>query len=63
LQEIAGVLEDTYGLKIHFKESALQQRKFTGALPSQDMHLFLDILAQSMDVQMIKNKDSVHITH
>jgi ferric-dicitrate binding protein FerR (iron transport regulator) len=61
LMEIAGVLEDNYGLKVFFKEPELQRRKFTGAIPNQKIDLFLTILAQSMDIEMTKDKDAVYI--
>jgi ferric-dicitrate binding protein FerR (iron transport regulator) len=61
LQEIASVLEDNYGLQVDFKEAGLQQRKFTGAIPNQNIDLFLTILAQSLNIEITKSKETVHI--
>jgi ferric-dicitrate binding protein FerR (iron transport regulator) len=61
LQEIASVLEDNYGLTVVFKEPGFYERKFTGAIPNQDINLFLTILSQSMNMQMTKNKDTIYI--
>jgi ferric-dicitrate binding protein FerR (iron transport regulator) len=61
LQEIALVLEDNYGLKVYFKEPALKQRKFSGAIPNHDIDLFLTILSQSMNIQMKKAENTIYI--
>jgi ferric-dicitrate binding protein FerR (iron transport regulator) len=61
LKEIALVLEDNYGIKMMFEEAGLQQRKFTGAIPNQDINLFLTILSQSMNIQMTKTNNTIYV--
>jgi ferric-dicitrate binding protein FerR (iron transport regulator) len=61
LYEIAQVLEDTYGVAVVFSDPALKYRRFTGAIPNRDMDLLLSILSQSMNIQMKKNNQTIHI--
>ncbi|MDO1444709.1 FecR domain-containing protein [Rhodocytophaga aerolata] len=61
LREIAQVLEDTYGVEVVFSDPALKYRRFTGAIPNHDMNLLLDILSQSMNIQMKKNNQTILI--
>jgi transmembrane sensor len=61
LQEIAQVLEDNYGVKIRFKEPGLRNRRFTGAIPNQNVNLLLSVLSQSMHIQMSKNNQTIII--
>jgi ferric-dicitrate binding protein FerR (iron transport regulator) len=61
LYDIAQVLEDNYGVQVQFEDPGLKSRKFTGAIPNQDLRLFLSVLAQSMDIKMLKNKHTILI--
>lgn len=61
LYEIAQVLEDNYGLEIRFVDSALKSRRFTGAIPNRSIDLLLSVLSQSMNIQIIKNNQTIII--
>lgn len=59
LYQIAQVLEDTYGLEVHFDEPGLRDRRFTGAIPNRNIDLLLSILSQSMNIHMMKNNQTI----
>lgn len=65
LSEIITMLEDNYGLQIEVKtEQNISQMHFQGTfLLDQDIHVFLEILAESFDFKLKKKDDKVIFYH
>jgi transmembrane sensor len=61
LYEIAQLLEDNYGMNVQFATPGLHNRRFTGSIPNQNIDLLLSVLSQSMNIQMIKNNQTIRI--
>jgi ferric-dicitrate binding protein FerR (iron transport regulator) len=62
LREITQTLEDTYGLHVVFREERLQDLPFTGDLPNQKVDLFLRILGESLDVDILRQGQTIIIS-
>ena len=54
--EIASILEDTYGIKIQFKDSTLLNKKLTGKLSLKSNEDFIENLAIILDVEVEKTE-------
>ncbi|CAN5525731.1 hypothetical protein BH23BAC1_BH23BAC1_20000 [soil metagenome] len=61
LHEISQVIEDNYGVSIEFSEASLANRNFTGVVSYQDLDLFLAILAESLNLNIIKKQEKILI--
>lgn len=59
IYQIAQYLEDTYGLFVVFREESLQDLRFTGAVPNQEIDLFLRVLGESMDVNISRQGQTI----
>lgn len=59
IYEIAQIIEDNYGYKVEFKNKSLKHRRFTGVVPSQDVELFLAVLAESLDLKITKVNNNI----
>ncbi|CAN5438930.1 hypothetical protein BH23BAC1_BH23BAC1_15720 [soil metagenome] len=59
LKEIAQVIEDNYGYEVKFQDQALANRNFTGSIPYQNVDLFLTVLAESFNLIITKNQDTI----
>lgn len=59
VKDIAQVLEDNYGMKVIFKDTQLEHRKFTGSVPNSNVDLFLSVFAESMNIHITKDKQTI----
>jgi transmembrane sensor len=62
VEEIAQQLEDMFGVKIHFKDERLRRSRFTGSVPNQKLDLFLQILAESLNLGIIRDGNTITLT-
>ena len=62
LQEIARIIEDYYGLKVKFENTALAEKTLTGSIPTDDLHTFLTVLSASIDVEMQQEENTLTIS-
>lgn len=54
LKDIALMLEDNYGYEVQIKNAALQDRRFTGSVPSDDIDMLLDKLSRVFNININK---------
>ncbi len=59
LQNIAQIIEDTYGLKVIIKDTAVAGRKFTATYPTDDVSILLKALATSFDLHIEQTKEQI----
>jgi ferric-dicitrate binding protein FerR (iron transport regulator) len=59
LSEIARLLEDNYGLEVTLKDEHLQERIFTGTIPTMQVEVLLTILEESMQINIIRKGNQV----
>ncbi|QHT67994.1 DUF4974 domain-containing protein [Rhodocytophaga rosea] len=64
LKEIAQLLEDNYGRPVIIQDKELADRRFTGAIPNENVELFLTVLGESLNVDIQSKDDTIQInTH
>lgn len=59
VKEIAHILEDDYGVKVTFADASIAERKFTGSVPKENLDLFINVLAESLNVAISLKKKEV----
>ena len=59
LKEIAQILKDNYGLNIIFQDKALEDKKFVGSIPSNDIEALFTALSKLYDIQVEKQGDNI----
>lgn len=59
MNEVARRLEDTYGVKVVFKDARLRQRKVSGSVENEDLNTLLDALSHSLELSIHKQKDTI----
>ena len=55
LREIAGALEDHYGVRVVIADEALARTQLTGAFPVRNLDMILELLPTIADVKVIRN--------
>lgn len=55
LQEIAHILEDSYGYKIHFANNEISKYKFRASIPTNRLDVIFTMLAKSLDLKIEKD--------
>ncbi len=61
INDIAQMLEDTYGYKVSIEDEQLASRKFTADIPSHDVDILLTLIAESLDVKAEKINNEIVI--
>ncbi len=59
LKEIAQILEDTYGMKVHFADPDLANRTFTATIPVNKPEVLLTALSESLNLRVSRNGNEV----
>ncbi|SDM10195.1 ferric-dicitrate binding protein FerR, regulates iron transport through sigma-19 [Catalinimonas alkaloidigena] len=59
LLDVAQTIEDTYGLRVVFADSALAARRFTGTIPTSDLDGLLVSLAETFDLTLERDATQV----
>ena len=59
LYEIRQILEDDYGLKVIFEDSAQTTRELSGAISIENVDVFLDGLSESLDITITRTGNKV----
>lgn len=61
LWQVGQIIEDTYGVAVHFEDSSLQTVKITGSLPNDELDVLTGMLGEILDVQITRAKDGIFI--
>ncbi len=61
LSEVARIIEDTYGLRVIFADSAQARRKLRGSIPTEDVDVLLAALAGTFNLTVEKKPDHILI--
>ena len=61
LQEVASIIEDTYGVSVHFEDSSLRTLKITGSLPNKELDVLTGMLGEILNVKIARDKDKIYI--
>jgi transmembrane sensor len=59
LGEVAGILEETYGLSVEIRNPALLNQTVTGSLPSDNAQILLEALSQSFELKITRQGNRV----
>ncbi len=60
LSDIAGTIEDRYGITLRFATPAIAQQRFTASLPADRIEVFFTMLASSYTVQRTASTVLIH---
>jgi ferric-dicitrate binding protein FerR (iron transport regulator) len=63
LSEIALLLNDTYGIRVNFKNNTLRRENLTGEITIDTADDILQVIEESLDVSITKNNNSVTIQY
>lgn len=61
IREIALMLEENYGYRVHIADPALANRKLTGEIETEDPNTLLAALATSFHIQITKDRNTVRL--
>lgn len=61
LQEVARMLEDTYGYQVRFQDPALAARRFTGSCPADRIDILLSALEKSFSISIARKGKKITI--
>ncbi len=61
LAKVAHVIRDTYGKQLMFANPALSEKEITGTLPTNNLNLLLDVLAESLQLDIQQQADTILI--
>lgn len=61
LRAIAQVIRDNYGMQMTFEDRALSEMVVTGTLPTNNLDLLLEVLAESMALHIKKTGDTIFV--
>jgi ferric-dicitrate binding protein FerR (iron transport regulator) len=62
MQEIAEMIESTYGLQVKFQDRKIASRTLTGVLPTDNIDILLLALSKSFNVAIRKNSNQIIIS-
>ena len=62
VQEIAVMIEETYGLEVVLLGDSIQHLKLTGSLPANDIHALLGMLKETLELDVTRKDDQVIIS-
>lgn len=62
VQEVAIMIEETYGLKVVLRGDSIQYMELSGSLPANDIHALLGMLRETLDLEVTSNDDQVIIS-
>lgn len=61
LEEIASVIERTYGLRVEFQDEELKSKRFKGTFPADNHNMLFKALERAYDLEVIVKGDSVSL--
>ena len=61
LQEIARIIEDTYGYKVIIQDENLRNQRFQGSVPAEDLDILLDGLSETFDMHITRQNQQIII--
>jgi transmembrane sensor len=61
LWQVGRIIEDTYGVTVHFKDYSLRTIKITGSLPNDKLEVLTGMLSEILNVQITQEKDRIYI--
>lgn len=61
LRAIGLIIEDNYGLEVNIETDALGDRRFSASVPYGDLDVLLNLVAESMQVEVTKKEDVILI--
>lgn len=61
LIEIADILEETYGYQVTILDTSLHHRQFQGSIPTDDIAILLEGLAEALDVRVTQQGNQITI--
>lgn len=59
LKDIALLIEDNYGYKVHIKDKTLLNRRFTGSVPSDNIDMLLDKISLLFSIKVQKENNVI----
>ncbi|MEQ8882751.1 MAG: FecR domain-containing protein, partial [Cyclobacteriaceae bacterium] len=59
IKTVAKMLEEIYGYQVSIEDEILAGRKFTADIPSHDIEILLELIAESLDVKAEKNNNVI----
>ncbi len=59
IKMVAKMLEEIYGYQVLIEGETLAGRKFTADIPSHDIEILLELIAESLDVKAEKNNNAI----
>ena len=59
IREVARIIEDYYGLEVVLKGKGWDNRKITGSIPTTNQEVFLEVLNESMGIQMTQEGNRI----
>ncbi len=61
LSQVGQIIEDTYGVTVHFEDPSLRTIKITGSLPNDKLEVLTGMLSEILHVQITQSKDRIYI--
>jgi len=61
LQQVAQIIEDSYGVPVYFEDSSMQTLKITGTLPSDELDVLTGMLGEILGLQITQSKEGIYI--
>ncbi len=62
LKELTQVLEDTYGYDVNVEKASLLERRMSGSLPTTDVHVLLEGIAEACKVHIRQEEGRIYLT-
>lgn len=62
LRAIGLIIEDNYGLEVNIESDALGERRFSASVPYGELDVLLNLISESMQVEVIKKEDIILIS-
>lgn len=61
LSKVAEAFQDYYGVEMMFSDKDIKKRQVTGSIPIDNMDIFLEVLSESMRLDITRNRDKVWV--
>ena len=59
IEEVARIIEDYYGLEVILEGQDWDERKITGSVPTHSQEVFLEVLTESMGIEILQKGDRI----
>lgn len=61
LLDIARELEDNYGIKVIIADDSLTRKRFTAKVPRNKVHVLLEVLAETLQIDIVRQDNEVRV--